>query len=242
MSNLKCEKVERELELNGKKAKFVASTLNLDYVIIGKTLYLGLDWYDIVIKDVHSKFANDEAIAKRARQIVAANAAFEFVAACMNGELGRYKIAVYAKEKLGYVALYTFGKLFYVQFMHSENFAQDQVNKIPEILPTKKEMCRQCIEDYKQYLKDGVPKRIDNYAWKDNRFIQMKQEIDDNDKVIVTRCNEDSFWAPCLNCKKDIDYSFDPQSESTTKCPNCGTEFVVSTTIEATANFFIERI
>lgn len=239
MSNLKCEKVERELELNGQKAKFVASTLNLDYVIIDKTLYLGLDWYDIVIEDVRAKFDSDEAITERAKRIVAANAAFEFVGA---HEYGNFQITVYAKENLGYVALHQYRKLFYVQFMHSENFAQDQVNKIPEILPTKEEICRQCIENYKQYLEDGVPKRIDDHAWKDNRFTQMKQEIDDNDKITVTRCNEDSFWSPCLNCKKDIDYSFDPQSESTTKCPNCGTEFVVSTTIEATANFYIERI
>lgn len=239
MSNLKCEKVEQELMLNGQKAKFVASTLNLDYVIIDKTLYLGLDWYDIVIEDVRAKFDSYEVITERAKRIVAANAAFEFVAA---HDYGNFQITVYAKENLGYVALHQYRKLFYVQFMHSENFAQDQINKIPDMLPTKMEICKQNIANYHQYLKNRVPNRLDNYAWKDNRFIQMKQEIDEYDEVTVTRCNEDSFWAPCLNCKKDIDYNFKPKDEPITICPYCATKFVVSTTIEATANFYIQRI
>lgn len=239
MSELKCEKIERELELNGQKAKFVASTLNLDYVIIDKTLYLGLDCYDKVIKDVHAEFASDEAIRTRAEEIIAANAAFEFVAV---QEYMVCRIAVYAKENLGYVALNTSDNLLYVQFVDCDNLGRDDINNIPKLLPTKRDFCQERIKDYQKYLETYTVNRRDNYAWKDNRFMQMSQEINEYDDVTVTQCEENSFWSPCLNCKKDIDYSFKPQSEPITTCPHCGAEFIVSTSIQATANYYIERV
>ncbi len=239
MSKLTCEKIERELEINGQKAKFVASTLNLDYVIIDKTLYLGLDCYDKVIKDVRAEFASDEAIRTRAEEIIAANAAFSFVVA---KEYGDCQIAVYAKENLGYVALHLCENLLYVDFINVEELTQNDINKIPHKHKELESFCKDKIKRYQEYLQYETPNRESNHAWKDNRFMQMSQEINEDDDVTVTQCEENSFYAPCLNCKKDIDYSFKPQSEPITTCPHCGAEFIVSTSIQATANYYIERV
>lgn len=237
MSKLTCEKIERELELNGQKAKFVASTLNLDYVIIDKTLYLGLDWYDIVIKDVRAKFDSDEAIAKRARQIVAANAAFEFVAA---HEYGNFQITVYAKENLGYVALHKYRKLFYVQFMHRENFAQDQINKIPDMLPTKMEMCKQNIADYHEFLSRGETERYEDFVWEQDRFANERDSYTHD--VVVYECDTDNFEGACLHCGEIIEYQFAVDENRITTCEYCEAAFAVSTEVIADATHNIIRI
>lgn len=235
MSNLKCEKVEHELELNGQKAKFVASTLNLDYVIIDKTLYLGLDWYDIVIKDVHSKFDSDEAITERAKRIVAANAAFEFVAA---REYGNFQIAVYFRQGLGYVALHKYRNLFYVQFVWNTILNQDKINQ----LHTKdmKDNCKENILTYHEFLSQGEVERYTNFIWKQDRFASEQASFTHD--VGVEECSTDNFEGVCSRCGEDIDFLFKVDENCITECKNCGATFAVSTEVIATATHNIIRI
>lgn len=233
MNELKCEKVERELELNGQKAKFVASTLNLDYVIIDKTLYLGLDCYDKVIKDVRAEFASDEAIRTRAERIVAANAAFSFVVA---KEYGDCQIAVYAKEKLGYVALYKSDNLLYVQFVWQEYFSQKHIVQIPTM--NLKEYCRQSIKSYQGFLQCGEPERDNELVWIQDVF---KDEQDAITRDVEAEPNEHSFTSACLHCGEPMEYDIE-YSRCISKCTQCGAVFSVKTKIYATAIHYITRI
>ena len=235
MSKLTCEKVERELELNGQKAKFVASTLNLDYVIIDKTLYLGLDYYDKVIKDVRAEFASDEAISTRAERIVAANAAFSFVVA---KEYGDCQIAVYAKENLGYVALHLCENLLYVQFAWGTNFGQDKINKIPTM--DMEENCKTNIEKYKEQLSNTYQDRYSNFVWFQDRY--KDEQVSHTRDVSVEECCEVSFVGACLHCGEHIDYSFSVDESCITECKECGAVFSVFTEVIATATHNVKRI
>lgn len=237
MSELKFEKVEHELELNGEKAKFVASTLNLDYVLIGENLYLGLDWYGKDITNVKETFATKEAIVARAEQIVALNEVFEFAFAA---DYDNYHMVVFCKDYLGYVALIEHENLLAVVFhLCTERSKQDLQNIAGKDF---QDLVKQWVEFYQDCLKFGESNRNSDYGYiKDVGFTRICMDVDDDDSIEVTDCRESEVENPCLHCGEYIEYNFKPQQTCITTCKYCGAVFEVDVVISATMNYTIQR-